>query len=114
MRTLKEIEKEKEETLLRLSQLNDQIDDIKRKTLVRCESNNFGIGCNQAFYIQDIEYIQTHLYEPPYSCNRGDNWYQGEGQFICPNCSHLNRLYSKPEITELKRLFKNVVDRYDR
>lgn len=98
-----------------LKALNDKITLIKEKinkkksqTLVRCESNNYGDGCGMGFQINELVYEQTQWYERPHGCTGGDMWHNGEGQWKCPNCEHTNRLYDKPEIEELKYLFKEV------
>jgi len=74
-------------------------------TVVECK-------CGLQFWIRDLTYIQTHWYTPPRGCTEGDYWNAGEGQWQC-KCGHLNRLYNKPEIEKLKRLFKDVEDTYD-
>jgi len=66
------------------------------------------------YEIKELTYIQTHWYEEPYSCNGGCLWHAGEGNFICPNCGHRNRLYNRKEIEKLRSLFKDIVDEYER
>ena len=42
----------------------------------------------------------------------GDYWLQGEGNFICPECSLRNRLYNRPEIERLSFLFKSIINEH--
>lgn len=113
-KTLEELRAERANKAAEIAVLDGQIDAKLRHTLVKCTSNNHGKGCGQALEIGELEYIQTHWYTPPHGCSGGDYWNLGEGQFVCPHCGHLNRLYDRPEIEGLKRLFKSVVDQYDR
>ena len=113
-KTLNELRAERDDKANEIAGLDGQIDAKLRKTLVKCSPNNFGKGCGQALEIGELEYIQTHWYTSPHGCSGGDYWNQGEGQFICPHCGHCNRLYDRPEIEDLKHLFKSVIDTYDR
>ena len=83
-------------------------------TLVSCVKNVHGLGCGKTTPINELEYIQTHWYVRPSGCTEGDYWNAGDGEFICPHCGHLNRLYTRPEIMKLKYLFKTIRDTYDR
>jgi len=85
--------------------LDEDINKLKSKTLVVCD-------CGAEFEIHEIGYIQTHYYIEPRGCCGGDYWREGEGQWECPECGHRNRLYTRPEVMKLKRLFKKVVDEY--
>lgn len=114
MKTLEELRAERASKSNEIVALDGQIDAKLRETLVKCGPNNYGKGCGQALEIGELEYIQTHWYTSPSGCSGGDYWNQGEGQFLCPHCGHRNRLYNKPEIEKLKRLFKSVVDTHDR
>lgn len=113
-KTLNELRAERDKKASEIASIDSQIDAKLRKTLVKCSPNNFGKGCDQALEIGELEYIQTHWYTSPYGCSGGDYWNQGEGRFICPQCGHQNRLYDRPEIEDLKRLFKSVINTHDR
>ena len=67
-------------------------------------------GCGATLPITDLEYIQTHWYTSPFGCSKGDYWNEGEGQFVCPECGKLNRLYDRPEVAALKASFKSVTN----
>lgn len=90
-----------------------EINAKKAKTVIQCESNAaYGKGCGSKFFIKDLSYIQTHWYESPRGCSGGDMWHEGEGQFICPQCGHRNRLYTRKSFEALKGLFGNVIDEH--
>lgn len=80
------------------------------RTFARCTGS--GRACGRTTQIRNLVYIQTHFYVRPHSCTEGDYWKQGEGQFDCPHCGHRNRLYDRPKLEKLKRLFKDTVDAY--
>lgn len=88
-----------------LEKANDKLKEEKSKTLVKC------FTCGALSSISELKYIQTHWYEQPYSCNGGDMWHQGEGQFMCSN-GHINRLYNRKEVEEYKYLFKSIEETY--
>jgi len=71
-------------------------------------------GCGAKLAISDLEYIQTHWYTRPDGCNEGDYWNEGEGQFVCPVCGKLNRLYDRPEVAALKTSFKSIKDIHEK
>ena len=113
--TIKQLQDKKKGILKDLSDVEDQIKDKLKKTPVQCTYNpRFGEGCGMGFTIDSLDYIQTYWYKSPHGCMGGDSWRQGEGNFICPNCKHRNRLYDKPEIVELKHLFKSVKDEHNK
>jgi len=94
--------------------LDQEANKITSKIAVICEDNHaYGKGCGAGFYIDELEYIQTHWYESPYGCTGGDNWHQGEGQFICPKCAHRNRLLNRQDIESFKYKFKAIKDEYN-
>lgn len=95
-----------------LAEVDNQIDDLKAKTVIVCECNVFGKGCGKKFFIKNLQYIQTHWYEKPYGCTGGDTWHAGEGRFICPCCNHINGLYDRKEFESMKHLFESVTDEY--
>ena len=113
MKTLDELQKERETAQAQIARIDGEINARKAQTLARCESNNFGPGCKAAFEIRELEYIQTHWYTHPHGCSGGDYWTQGEGQWICA-CGHRNRLYNRPDIEKMKPLFKSVRDIHER
>lgn len=71
-------------------------------------------GCGVHHKVSDLKFVQTYWYTPPSGCTEGDYWNLGEGQFKCPSCGTLNRLYERPEVEALKPYFKFVEERYDR
>ncbi len=89
-------------------------DALRQKIELQCTSQTAtGRGCGAWTRVGNLVYIQTHWYVPPRGCNEGDYWKQGEGQWQCPKCGHMNRLYATPEVAKLKHLFKGVKDTYD-
>lgn len=114
MAILEDLERERSNLKSSLDEVADQIDDLKAKTVIQCEDNvAYGKGCGQKFFIKNLQYIQTHWYETPSGCTGGDIWHEGEGQFVCPCCGHINRLYHRPGFQNLKHLFKSVIDRHE-
>ena len=89
----------------RLSLLRDIKDAILRRTAVTC-------FCGARHQVGFLVYIQAHWYVSPYGCTGGDYWNNGEGKWDCPDCGRRNRLYDKPEIMALKRLFASMRDCY--
>jgi hypothetical protein len=89
---------------------------LKQEAKVKCLGWTVGVAkhCGTMLPVKDLTYIQTHWYTEPYGCTGGDYWNQGEGQFTCPVCGALNRLYERPDVVALKSFFKTVVDVYDR
>lgn len=114
MKTLKQLYQEQNELKSLLEIKDKEIEERLKQTLVQCTSNNYGKECGMGHKIGELEYIQTHWYEEPHGCTGGDEWWEGEGQFICPHCNHRNRLYERPEIEELKYLFKSIKDEHER
>lgn len=83
------------------------------ETLVQCTTQvATGKGCGAWHPIKELTYIQTHWYNEPYGCTGGDNWYAGEGQWRCPSCGHLNRLYVTPEVEAMKAQFARIENTY--
>lgn len=113
MKSLKECYVIEDKLLNQLAKIQTKITKHKKNTLVQCVNNCQGLGCGMRHKIKDLEYIQTHWYESPHGCTGGDTWHSGEGNFICPHCEHRNRLYDRPEIQDLKHLFKITRDEYD-
>lgn len=105
---LEQLEKKRERLQNSLAKVNAQIDSENSKTLVECIGNVHGKGCGKTTQIKDLVYIQTHWYVRPRGCTEGDYWNEGEGNFVCPHCGHLNRLYNRPEIEKLRQLFKSI------
>jgi hypothetical protein len=104
----------------RSTKLHAQQSEELKKTLITCLGWSVGggggdwSGCGAQFPVNQLTYIQTHWYTSPYSCSGGDYWNQGEGQFKCPSCGHINRLYERPDVAALKQFFAKVEDTYDR
>lgn len=106
MKTMEELLAERKALQAQLTEADHRIDARLAMTLVRCNH------CASAYEIGELEYIQTHWYTQPHGCSGGDYWNQGEGQWKCLSCEGRNRLYNKPDITKLKRLFKTQVDEH--
>ena len=108
---LKDITEIRVKLLADVYEVDAELDRRKSETLVQCTHNFiYGDGCGSAFPVKDLTYIQTHHYVSPHGCSGGDYWNESEGQFICPECGHRNRLYDRPDIEALKRHFKDVKD----
>jgi len=88
---------------------------LDRHNLMACtETTCSGEGCGTVFEIGALVYMQTHWYVEPYGCTDGDYWNPGEGQWVCPECGHRNRLISELEhLSNFKRFFKAIKDVYD-
>jgi hypothetical protein len=114
---LLDAEKEKVRLIERVNVINSNIAAYKKYCQITClgRSVNHGKGgCGTKHKVNDLTYIQTHWYTPPSGCTDGDYWNQGEGQFICPTCGELNRLYERPAVMALKSFFKEVQNSYER
>jgi len=112
MRKIEKLQKDKLPLLKALNLIDEEIKLLKSKTKVECTSNKYGKGCGKKHEIRKLQYIKTHWYEQPYSCNGGAVWHEGEGNFICPKCEHVNRLYGREEIEDLKYLFELIIDEH--
>jgi len=93
---------------------HEAIETQRRETLLRCTSQiATGQGCGEMSRLGNLTYIQTHVYVEPSGCSGGDYWRLGEGQWACPRCGHVNRLYASPAIEQMKHSFRVVEDRHD-
>jgi hypothetical protein len=106
------LEKRRAALAARLLNVAAEIAELEGYTEVVCTGNCHGPGCGASLYIRDLIYIQTHWYVRPYSCSEGDYWNAGEGNFLCPQCGHRNRLYERKDIEALKRHFYGVTDEH--
>ena len=91
----------------KLEAAEDAVNTILCRTQLAC------YWCKAIHEIFKLIYIQEYLYVRPYGCTEGDYWRAGEGLFDCPSCGKRNRLYDRPEIMSLKRLFKEIQDQRD-
>lgn len=91
---------------LRTNHLRSLRDQNLRHTEISCKF------CRAGNQINTLIYLQTHWYVRPSGCTDGDYYRHGEGNWDCLSCGRRNRLYDKPEITALKRLFARVRDCY--
>jgi len=105
---------ERKAAMVVVDNIDKQINDKKRRTIVQCTDSNYGKGCGMASTIADLVYIQTHWYERPHGCMGGDNWHQGDGEFDCPHCGRRNRLYNRPDIQALKHFFGDCIDEHEK
>ena len=101
-----EIDKAEEQ----LTELNQLLKEANSRKFITCISNNYGKGCGKKAQLKNITYIRTHWYVRPHGCTGGDYWNEGEGQYICPHCSHRNRMYDRKEFEDLKYSFKDIED----
>lgn len=110
-RTQVQVEAEISKVRDNLKSLENELSALKKKTLVRCQVHNDHIGsaCGRALEIGTLVYIQTLWYTQPHGCTDGDYWNLGEGQFVCPHCGHVNRLYDRTEIQDNRHLFLGIV-----
>lgn len=90
-----------------------------RHYLLTCRRNNYGQGCGHQQNLSETNYIQTHWYESPYGCTGGDTWHEGEGNWICNECGHRNRLipswckFPNCEDRSIKYKFKSIIEEYN-
>lgn len=84
--------------------LRKQLDEVRSRKLIKCNK------CGKRTVVSKLTYLQTYWYREPYSCTGGDYWVAGEGQFECPKCGIINRLYKRPDVVDLKNYFKSVED----
>lgn len=115
MMNLKEVNTEIEKAEADLGSLHKNRDEILSRTVVVCAHNCNGKGCGEPTQIKELTYIQTYWYVEPHGCTGGDYWKKGEGNWICPECDHTNRLIDScgpnaEEVSELKYLFKEIKD----
>ena len=108
MKSIEELRRLRDKAAARLAAINKQIDELLAKTIVVCENQ----ACQSRHEIGSLVYLQTHWYEEPHGCTGGDKWHPSEGQWECPNCLRVMRLYKDPETTALKWHFKGVRDVY--
>ena len=99
-----------------ITQLEKYENEYLGVALVSCMGSTAGSpdGCGTLLLVKELVYIQTYWYTQPYGCTGGDYWNLGEGQFVCPKCSILNRLYERPEVVKLKSFFKEIKKTHDR
>lgn len=96
-----------------LEERKQAVAEQAKATLVRCTTQAAtGKGCGALHAVRDVTYIQTHWYTGPYGCSGGDYWSRGEGQFMCPDCGHRNRLYRSPSIEQMKHHFRAIEEIY--
>jgi len=107
--SLEDLRKQKQKLKSQLDEVEKRISVALGKTLVRCRKPE----CGRGWEIRELTYIQTHWYEQPSGCTGGDIWREGEGNWKCPTCETMHRLYNKPEIEKLKHLFRQTVKAYD-
>jgi hypothetical protein len=114
VKTLEELRTDRAAKKAELDAIDALIKVELSKTLVRCESSNYGLGCGMAMEVRELTFIQTHWYESPHGCNGGDMWHRGEGNFKCLHCGRRNRLHNRKAIEQLRDHFKNVVEEHDK
>lgn len=85
-----------------------------KDTKIVCTGSTFDSknGCDTELAVSDLVFIRTHWYTSPSGCSDGDYWNTGEGQFECPQCGVINRLYERPQVDELQPYFKETKDTY--
>lgn len=112
---MKPAELKKEISILegQLVDLHHELNAKPELRTVQCLGRNGGGGCKKRTRIASLTYIQTHWYTPPSGCTGGDYWNDGEGQFVCPKCGELNRLYNRPDVEGMSGAFKEINKTYD-
>lgn len=110
---IKEAQKRLKELQVEANQLHAIVDESKRNKILKCYS------CKKGKKVKNLTFVQTHFYVSPYSCTGGDYWNPGPVGFTCPICLKFNssRLsyegkWSRPEINNLQKFFKNREDTY--
>ena len=93
-------------------QLDKKIKELRGQTLIECQSNVHGKGCGHKLAIGSLDYRVQMCYIPPTGCMEGDYWKEGDGEFICPNCLHRNRLYDRKEVKEHRFFFRSQIKEY--
>jgi len=88
--------------------LHKELKAAKGRQLIACSL------CRKRSKVSNLTYIQTHFYVYPHGCVGGDYWSPNEGQYECPFCKHINRLYDRPKVVSLKGSFKEVVNTHER
>ena len=106
MESLNILLEEKLKLVESLKEIDKKIEKEQSKIIAECSS------CHIKHIIGNLTYIRTHWYTHPSGCTDGDYWNEGEGNFKCPSCNHVNRLTSEYE--KLKKSFLKVVDTYER
>jgi len=104
--TLAELNKTRDELQAKLDEVNATIKLRMSQTIVRCPNKD----CLRGYEIRELEYFQEQYYVEPFSCTGGDYWVDSEtdAHWNCPVCGTTTRLYDKPDIRALKKLFKTV------
>ena len=83
--------------------IHQKIKKRNKKRTIKC------VSCDKAHEIGDLTAIQTHWYEEPSGCTDGDQWHEGELQFVCPETEIRNRLlFNNFDVSyEERKLYKN-------
>lgn len=105
-KTIQDLRNEKAVLLKQVAELDAKINRRLSQTVVKCSNKE----CSRGYEIRELVYRQTYWYEEPHGCTGGDTWRMNEGQWECPSCKTIMRLYDKPDIVALKHLFKSVED----
>jgi hypothetical protein len=107
-KTLAELQEEQRVAEKALRKIEKEIGDKLSRTVVLCKNS----ACRRGYEIRELDYIQTYWYEQPSGCMDGDRWHPGEGQWKCPVCGTVERLYNQPDIEALKHRFKSIIKQY--
>ena len=77
---------------------------------IPCADNIYGKGCGKILKIIDLIYIKSFEWKMKENSLVG-YWIEKPGEFVCPLCKHVNiEDKSICEISELKYLFKDIID----
>jgi rubredoxin len=100
----------------KLAEAQVRLKEVQSRTPIECVGSLKGSknGCHKKVPAKELIYLQTHWYTRPHGCTGGDYWNQGEGQFKCPNCGVINRLYDRKDVEALRYVFKEIKDTYDK
>lgn len=108
-------------TTKKLSILKKEVEDKEEelrllREAIGAEAGNQRIkcpACGKQPKLSMCTYIQTHWYVRPTGCTGGDYWRSGEGQFRCPRCESIIRLYDSPEVEAERRYFGKQEETHD-
>ena len=102
--SLKKIEEKIAKLEKELEETTKQRNEHLGQTAVICSKKS----CGKGFEIKDLTFLYPIYYVPPSGCTGGDYWSSddNDGYWVCPSCNTRNRLYRRPEILELRHLFK--------
>jgi len=68
--------------------LNQEVDDLRRRKIIKC------LHCKKGTQLSKAVVIRDHHYISPRGCSEGDYWMDSkEFRFVCFKCGELSRAY---------------------